>query len=231
MPHARYFSPHSLNIADIVKLSSDEEKHLLKVMRTTPGDHVEIVNGQGILASAVLQKDGQLKIGNIFYQEPSKTKIIIAQAITKSNKLDIILEKGTELGMDELWLFPGDLSEKTEISQTLMTRLESIAISAMKQSGRLYVPKIILKEPLKKWKAPLDLPGYFGDVNPKATPFAKVWDKNSFIFLIGPEKGFSRNEEEILIKLNAKGVKLHSNILRTETAPITLLSIASHLML
>ena len=204
MPHARYFSDQSLNIKDIIKLSSDEEKHLLKVMRSEPGDIVEIVNGKGILAKAELQKEGRLIICDIDYQEPLKTKMIIAQAITKSNKLDIILEKGTELGMDELWLFAGDLSEKTEISQSLMTRLENIAISAMKQSGRLYAPKIILKDPLKKWIAPLELPSYFGDVHPQALPFAKAWDKNSFIFLIGPEKGFSKMKKSFSPSLMLK---------------------------
>lgn len=231
MPHARYFYTHSLKNNDLIKLCSEEDKHLLKVMRTKSGDIVEIINGQGQLALARLEKDGQLTIQSTTYEEPKKVQITIAQAITKPNRLDIIIEKGTELGMDELWLFPGDLSEKTHISPTLMTRIESITQSAIKQSGRLYLPKIKLMPELKLWKTPLHSQSFFGDTDPSATSFSSIWNKESLIFFIGPEKGFSKNEEHLLTNLGAKGVKLHNNILRTETAPLALLSIASHLLL
>jgi 16S rRNA (uracil1498-N3)-methyltransferase len=231
MPHARYFFPHPLSQGDIISLSSEEEKHLLKVMRTEPGQIVEIVNGQGQLANASLQKDHRLKIQDIYFEEAPNTSIIIAQAITKPNRLDIIIEKGTELGMDEIWLYPGELSEKTEISQTLMKRLETIAQSAMKQSGRLHIPKIKVKTILKLWKTPLDYQSFFGDTDPSAPSFISHWNKQSFIFFVGPEKGFSKNETEHLRTLGSQGVKLHQNILRTETAPLALLSIAKQLLI
>ena len=228
MPQERYYYKGPLNVGDLITLSSEEERHM-RVMRTRPGDEVEIINGQGILAKAIYQD--KLEIQSIVQQEECKHKVIIAQGIPRSNRLDLIIEKGTELGASEFWLFPGDLSEKTEIGNSLFARLEAITISASKQSGRLFIPKVEIKPPLKQWKS-LPHASYFGDTDPNAEPFIKAWkQEESLIFFIGPEKGFSAKEETHLKSMGASGVKLHPNILRTDTASLALLSIIHHSLL
>lgn len=231
MPHARYYTPHPLRHGDFVTLTPEEEKHLLKVMRTQIGDLVELVDGKGSLAKAVLISSHKLKIEEIYFEKPLETQLIVAQALPKASRLDFIVEKGTELGMSELWLFPGERSEKKEVSETLLHRLESIVISSLKQCGRLYLPKILIKPSLKLWKAPLQYPSFFGDVDPTAPPLLKAWDKDSLIFFIGPESGFSHNEDKLLKEFHSKGVKLHNQILRTDTASLCFLSIANHALL
>lgn len=224
--HDRFFYQGFLQVGNPIVLSSEEEKHL-RVMRIREGEIIEIINGKGILAKGVIQGKG-IEILSLHEAPPSPLQVIIAQAIPKANRLDLIVEKGTELGMQELWLFPGDLSEKKELSQTLLHRLETIAIAATKQCGRLFIPKIVIKAPLNEWEN-LVLPAYFGDTAGSAPPFIQSWHKEkAMLFFVGPEKGFSKKEETHLRHLGAQGVKIHPYILRTDTAAIAFLSIIYH---
>ena len=97
----------------------------------------------------------------------------------------------------------------------------------MKQCGRLYLPQIEMKPSLKKWQE-LPFPILFGDTRPQASPLELPLSKPC-ILLIGPEPGLSEDETLVLeTKLHAKGVKLHHNTLRTETAAIAFLSLACY---
>ena len=92
--------------------------------------------------------------------------------------------------------------------------------------------------PLAKWP-PFqgDSVAYFGDIREKAPLFEAVWKQNppksgtKAIFFVGPEKGFTEQEERRLETLGAQGVRLHAHILRTETAPLAALALMSHWLL
>ena len=152
-------------------------------------------------------------------------------AIPRFAKLEYILEKGTELDATEFWLFPGIHSEKEKFSPNQLSRMQLMLTSAMKQCGHLDLPSIHFKPSLLEWE-PMAGSLFFGDTHPQA-PY--LWhakeDKQPFILFIGPEKGFEGREEKHLKEvLKAKGVKLHPNILRTETAAITGLSLLQALI-
>jgi 16S rRNA (uracil1498-N3)-methyltransferase len=221
MPADRFYIPRPLK--DPLTIEGDELHHLSKVMRIRPGETLEIVNGMGDLAIAEVaildKKSARLKIVSHHHGKPERP-LILAQALTRS--LDWIIEKGTELGVTEFWLFPGERSEKKELSPTQLHRLETLTITALKQCGRLFLPKIQLKSPLDRWTAPQGSL-FFGDVSPKA-PILKGPFSSPVVFFIGPEKGFSPEEIDILLKFKARGISLHENILRAETAALAALS-------
>jgi 16S rRNA (uracil1498-N3)-methyltransferase len=237
MPHDRFYLKGTLEEGDEAILQGEEAHHLSHVMRKGLGDRVELVNGADQLAVGKIvkleRKSVHLVIESVERKEPPPFLIIVCQAIARSNRLDTIVEKGTELGMGELWLFPGQLSEKKEISMTQYHRLEAIAIAAMKQSGRLDLPKIHLKPPLVKWKGPLLADGkepslFFGDLSKDAPPLLTCYRrKNHVLFFNGPESGFSIQEKQQLAAMQVQGVSLHPNVLRTDTAPLVLLSLIS----
>ncbi len=237
MPAERYYIDTPLKIDLEVSIEGEEANHLAKVMRGRVGDEIEIVNGRGVLAEGIVDQVGKnsvlVHISKIIKSEKPPVPIIIAQGFPRLNRIDIIVEKGTELGMTELWFFPGDQSEKKDLSPTQRTRFKNIAISAMKQCGCLFLPEIVEKQALSKWKdLPFDL--YYGDVSPDAPTFTSVLNKgnitNGIVFIIGPEKGFSKSESAELKNLRATGVSLHQNILRTDTAPLCALSQISPFM-
>lgn len=221
MPGERFYidAPFSGSVV----LEGDEFRHLAKVMRAKKGDTVELINGRGDLAlaavSSIEKQSACLNISSLSHQPLPRPEIILAQALARQNHLEWIIEKGTEIGASAFWLFPGEWSEKKDFKEE---RLQSLAIAAMKQCGRLYLPQIVKKPQLSSWE-PVKGALFFGDLQAEK-PLSKP-DKEPIIFFVGPEKGFSPREIEILQKrLSATGCKLCQNILRTETAGLAALS-------
>lgn len=232
MPHNRFYCDAHLEEGRTVSLDAEESRHLVRVLRAKEGDLVELVNGKGALAEASLSSvekhTAVLTVTGVNHQTPP-SPLILAQALPRMNHLEWIIEKGTELNATEFWLFPGMLSEKDSLSPTQAERLKHLAIAAMKQCGRLDLPSIQIKPPLLSWKG-VEGTLLFGDTAgdppflwelPTAPPLEKP-----ILFFVGPEKGFHPKERTHLLEaLGAKGVRLHQNILRTETAPLAALSI------
>lgn len=221
MPAERYYINSDLKQGESATLADQEHRHLVTVMRGRAGNIIELINGRGCCAMAMIMEVGKreslLQINEVRYEEPPRSEIILAQAIPRINRLDFIVEKGTELGMTQLWLFPGDHSERKSLTEHQLERLQAMAIAAMKQCGRLYLPVICVKEPIKSWqKQPYPL--FFGDVGPEAPPLPD--GARDAIVCIGPESGLSEAEESHLKAIGGTGVKLHRNILRTDTAAI-----------
>ena len=237
MPENRFFINKPLEIGSEYRLEEEESLHFSRSMRGKKGQKVEIINGKGSLAHAtVVQTDKKgtlIHVDDIVHEKAQGPCIHLIQAIPKINRLDIILEKGTELGMSDIYLFPGDLSEKKQFSHLQKERMERILINATKQCGRLYVPTVHFKPSLDQWlRDDLPAPAFFGDVREKA-PLLKdaLKEASTLSFVIGPEAGFSKREIEKLESLGAKGVSLHHNILKADTAPLAALAIVSHLLM
>lgn len=230
MPADRYYIDAPLIPEERVSVEGQEMLHLVRVMRHQVGDSIELVNGRGILAAGTIEeltkRSAEIKVDALLRKKRPTAEVIIAQAIPRLNRLETIIEKGTELGMTQLWLFPGTHSEKKNLTPNQMERLQHIAIAAMKQCGRLDLPVIAMKPPLKQWEQPL-YPAFFGDLSPEAPPFLKALQapQDGVLFFIGPEQGFSDKELTQLKKLGAQGVTLHRNILRSDTAPLAALTL------
>ncbi|MEI8124877.1 MAG: RsmE family RNA methyltransferase [Parachlamydiaceae bacterium] len=230
MPAERYYYPEKIEENTLIIFKDQEFHHLANVMRTRIGEDVEIINGLGQLGTAVVKslekKQATLTVKTVFTEAVPTKALILAQGIPRFTRLEYIMEKCTELGMSEIWLFPAARSEKKDLSPNQMERLETIAIAAMKQCGRLYIPKIFLKPPLKHWSTlPIEA-SFFGDVRSEAPKLGKI--TSDVVFFVGPESGFTDEEIEKMEALHAKGVALHPNILRTDTAAIAALAIISY---
>jgi 16S rRNA (uracil1498-N3)-methyltransferase len=239
MPAERYFLEEPLQVNDKKILKETEFHHLARVMRARQGDQIEIVNGQGALAygtvSEIYKDNAVLHIESIETEPAPKVEVILAQAMPRPNRLDFILEKGTELGVSQFWLFPGDLSVKKDLlTPNQFDRMRALTVAAMKQCGRLFLPSIEFKPSLEKWNFE-EGAFFFGDVDAQAPLFSKVWrthpPSSPLIFLTGPESGFSGKENALLKLKKATGVKLHGNILRTDTASLVALSLIEHWLL
>lgn len=223
MPIDRYYLNSPLDAQNTVQIQGTELHHM-QVTRIRVGEQVELINGQGTLAVAELstlnKKEAWLSILQVSHAPKPGRNIILAQATPRINRLDFIVEKATELGMTELWLFPGELSERKSLSENQLERLQAQLISALKQCGRLWLPAFIQKPPLSQWSK-LDCMCLYGDVNPAAPPLSHLYSGGAdVLFAVGPESGFTEREEAILRQLNFQGVKLNEAILRTDTAAI-----------
>ena len=237
MPAERYFIDTDFHTYSHQELFGSEFHHLAHVMRTRKGDSIQLVNGRGALAQAFVQdlaKDrAYLEIQHVHQEPQPPCRLILAQALAKPNRLDFILEKGTELGVDSFWIFPGHHSTQKECYPSQLERARTLTIAAMKQCGRLFLPSITLKPPIKEWSELNQFTPFFGDLDLNAPLFEIAWKNlqplsSPWLFITGQEGGFSQQEVEALKEKGVIGVKLHTNILRTETASLMAISLLSH---
>lgn len=227
MPINRFFLDQDLSTQDQYLIEEREFHHLAHVARVQTKEEIELVNGQGQLANAIVlnikKKSAELLIKTV-ETGPKPARLSLLQAFPQQSRLDTILEKTTELGVTEIVLFPGEKSSAKTLSERQKERAHTILINAMKQCGRLYLPTLVLYPPIVKWT---ELPTptlFFGD--PKSTrPLDPSMHPTSLC--IGPESGFSKQEEEILLSLSATPFSLHKNVLRTDTAAILGVGLAS----
>jgi len=228
MPANRYFIDADFKVGNRLELAGHEQHHLANVMRNHVGDRVELVNGRGGFANAsvmmVGRREAVLEVKDVIQHPPPKSTVILAQAIPRANRLDFILEKGTELGMSELWLFPAERSERGKFSETQLERMQHVTIAAMKQCGRFYLPRIVIRDHFSKWEK-FEGVVCFGDLECRKGDIAALKNKVRILFVVGPESGFSESEVVFLRTTGAKGLKLNDNVLRAETAALSGLSI------
>lgn len=237
MPAERYYYPEDFQEGNPISLADIEFHHLVNVMRNRIGDTIELINGKGQLAigriEEISKKAAKISVESISEASVLEKPLILAQAIPRLSKLEFVLEKGTELGVTEIWLFPATYSDKSSFSKNQLDRFNTILVSAMKQCGRLFLPELILMPRLEEWQT-FCLPAFYGDTDPNAPLFEVMWKKiekkgmEGTIFCIGPESGFTSQETVSLKALGATGVKLNPFILRTETAAIVAMSLMAH---
>lgn len=237
MPAYRYFIDCIPKAQETTELSGGENDHLQKVMRGSIGQTVELVDGSGLIATAEITESGRkkssLKICEI--QRHTLThQLSIIQALPQMSHLEILIEKGCELGMTKLVLFPQKNKDRP-LSEAKKLRLRAKLIAAMKQSGRVFLPQIVWIDTLDEINFP-DTGIFLGSLDPKAPLFLSELKKKQPLpkelwFACGAEEGFSPKIEKRLIDLGFQKTRLHSNILRTETAPLSFLSLAHHYLM
>lgn len=204
----------------------DKEHHHIQVLRLEPNETVELINGRGSFATAQISSISkhatQLRVLKTSHHSPSSCRIAAAIPLMRPSKLEWVVEKGTELGADRFIFFTAEYSEKEHLSTHQIDRLKAIAISAIKQSDRLYLPSFEIYSHLSD-VLQMDALFFFGDLSPNA-PFFQREEAPLVIFVTGPEKGFSLKELSLL-QSKGRGVRLNPNILRAETAPLAALTL------
>ncbi len=237
MPTDRYFLENSLASHTTVQLSGAEFHHFAHVLRKKKGDVVELINGKGTLAKAAVEQiaknSSTLLITEAVIEPRPPLRLILAQALCKQNRLDFILEKGTEMGVDAFWLFPSEHASKQQFYPNQIERCQQILQAAIKQCGRLHLPSLIIKEPLVGWENTEKYWILFGDLNRDAPFLQQRWKtkkslQTPIVFVTGPEGGLSEHELFILKQKGAEGARLHPLILRAETASLMAIGLLSH---
>ena len=213
------------NISTEVTLSEIESKHAVKVLRLVSGNNVRLIDGKGTEAfgsvSNAHHKHCQIQVESIIQKEKPTHEIAVALAPTKSNdRTEWFLEKAIEIGITH---FIPIICENSERKKFNTERWNKVAISAMKQSQRLWLPKIsqpikmdeFIKENTYKIR-------FIAHCEKDDKQELKDYSDNSKnqLIIIGPEGDFSPNEIELALKYSFTPVSLGDNRLRTETAGI-----------
>ena len=228
MSNIRLFFKESLSLNLNSILDKSQSHYLSKVMRINVGKSFSLFNQSGEWEAKVeniIKGIVEFSIIKKLRSSCNEKEIWLAFAPIKLNYLNLMIQKATEIGVTR---FIPVLTERTIVRKLNEKRINKIIIEASEQSNRLKVPSL---DKLTKLDTFLKLNQntniIFGDLN---TDNKKIdlKNKNPLCVLIGPEGDFSLKEREGILKLkNIIPLKINDNILRSETASISMISILS----
>lgn len=243
-----YTERQNLRINSSVKLSDSDIDHVRKVLRLQKGDKIILFNGtEEYLAELkfVTREFVTAKLLELLKSESnqSETKsLTVFQALLRAGKFDLIIEKLTEIGVNNIIPVECEFSQtKSDAAAKKVDRWNKVALAAAKQSERISLPQVL--DPIE-FNDILKVKDDFDKIILFTFPRQSVPESNTAIelsvdilkdcknvaILIGPEGGFSPKEHKLAIENGFVFVKVGTNILRSETAAIVFSGIVKFLM-
>jgi 16S rRNA (uracil1498-N3)-methyltransferase len=227
----RFYCPPPLPSGGSFDLPSDAAHHAARVLRLREGRRVEMFDGMGNACHGVITElsGKRVVIGNItaiHTDLESPLRILLAQALSSSEKMDWVIQKATELGAAEIQPLDTERSVARLSAERATKRLEhwrQVAISACEQCGRNVLPKIHAPLDIMAWLQQMRattgskfilLPEGVTPLNAQAKP------NGSVMLLIGAEGGFTQAESESALHCGFSAIRMGARVLRTETAAV-----------
>ena len=232
MSNIRLFFNESLSNNITSNLGKTQSHYITKVMRLSIGENFSLFNQNGEWEAKITQITKGLVEFSITKQLRSiinEREIWLAFTPIKFNYLNLMIQKATELGVTR---FIPILSERTIVRKINQNRINKIIVEASEQSNRLKIPKLDQIDKLDNFlKNNQRTNIVFGDLNTDNIKF-NLKNSDPVCILIGPEGDFTIKERKNILKLkNITSLKINENILRSETAAISLISIISFSLL
>jgi 16S rRNA (uracil1498-N3)-methyltransferase len=218
-----------------ITVKGDDLRHIRTVLRKQPGDLLTLLDGRGkeyIVRIVTMERtEIDTEIVEQRKRELPTVRVTLGQGLPKSDKMDFIVQKATELGVSSLApLITERTIVKVKDEEKRVARWQKIAHEAAMQSDRPDLPRI---EPIMSFRdmmtlepgtSPLLLFPWEEGTVPIKQVLRQTPNARNIIVLIGPEGGFSQAEADLAKQRGFQHVSLGPNILRTETAAVAVLS-------
>lgn len=229
----RFHLPENLSVGQTVNLPDNIVRHL-NVLRIRPNENITLFDGKGKAHAArltILEK--RRAEAEILREETADTEsplnITLIQSISSGDRMDFTLQKSVELGITAIQPV---ISERCivrldgERAAKRLARWQEIVISACEQSGRNTVPPVL---PIISYREALDkMPSESTKLIMSINRARKLGDirqpSGAIVFMVGPEGGWTEQEEQQAFEAGFQAVTLGKRILRTETAPLAALA-------
>ena len=230
MSNIRLFFSKSLSINLTAKLDKSQSHYVNKVMRIKVNEVFSLFNSNGEWEAKILDISKSIVEFNItkqLRQKENTKELWLAFSPIKSNYLNFMIQKATELGVTK---FLPIIFDRTVVRKINKERIEKVIIEAAEQSNRINVPSIEKPQNLKFFLSNKKMDLIFTDLNShnKKIDLEKLTE-NPTCIITGPEGDFSEAErEQILSFKGVQPIKINKNILRSETAVISAISIINY---
>ena len=231
MSNIRLYFPDNIVENTTSLLSKEHTHYVANVMRIKKGSNINFFNKEGEWLSEIIFLDRdrvEVKFLNKIKESSKILNIELAICLVKKNPMEIILQKATELGVSRITPI---ISERTEVKELNYKRAQKIVIEAIEQSNQLNPPTVSKVIKLKDFLEKLDSRSkfLFADVNSQNNLQKKDLEGDTLkTILIGPEGDFSPSERQsILAKANTTSFSISKNILRSDTAVISAISLVN----
>ena len=232
MSNIRLFFKESLSLNLITKLDKSQSHYVSKVMRIKVDEAFSLFNSSGEWEAKILNISKSIvefKIMKKLRQKENNKEMWLAFSPIKSNYFNFMIQKATELGVTKFLPIIFDRSVVRKINKE---RLEKVIIEAIEQSNRINIPIIEDPQSLKEFLGNKKIDLIFTDLNSdnKKLDTGKL-TTNPTCVIIGPEGDFSEEERAKILKFkDVQPIKINDNILRSETAVISALSILNYVI-
>ena len=218
-----------------VHIPEELRRHLQTVLRLRVGDRIQLFNGAGQLATSILRENTEVELLDVVTCPAPLCSLVLIQGLPKGDKLELILQKGTELGVNEFHLTAMERSVgllKADRKQKRLQRWQKIVQEAARQSRQYYLPQIVaettLSMALSSVEADLKLLLWEDSAKPLQEVLPQMPPKRIAV-VVGPEGGISQQEAEQAEAKGYQAVSLGPRILRTETAGLAIMTILQYL--
>tara|TARA_Y100001949_G_C15861692_1_gene275337 strand:+ start:43 stop:744 length:702 start_codon:yes stop_codon:yes gene_type:complete len=232
MSNIRLFFSNLLSDNMTDKLDKLQSHYLTKVMRAKENDSFSLFNKEGEWEAIILSVSNNIvefKTTKQLRLKDNKRELWLAFSPIKSNYQNFMIQKATELGVTK---FLPIIFDRTVVRKININRMKKIIIEASEQSNRLNIPSIEEAQNLKSFLSFDSMNLIFADLNSSSKKIDKSKFSNMPIcIIIGPEGDFSVSErEKILSFKGVQALKINENILRSETAVISTISIVNYVI-
>jgi 16S rRNA (uracil1498-N3)-methyltransferase len=230
MSNIRLFFSATLSANMIDKLDKSQSHYLTKVMRVKENEVFSLFNKNGEWEAKILgisKSIVEFKVTKQLRQKENTKELWLAFSPIKSNFQNFMIQKATELGVTK---FLPVIFDRTVVRKINTERLKKIVIEASEQSNRLNVPLVEDSQNLKNFLNSNSMDLIFTDLNSnnKKIDSSKLSNKPTCI-IVGPEGDFSEAEREQILNFDGvQALKINDNILRSETAVISTISIVNY---
>lgn len=228
----RFYVPQAFAAGEAVILPENVCRHV-QVLRLRAGDEVELFDGRGVCAGAVLAGISRKQVSAVVssvsaISRESPLEVVLVQAVSAAERMDFTLQKSTELGVSRIVPV---LTERATVrlqgerAAKKVQRWQEIVVSACEQCGRNQVPEVASLESLESALAALPAGGMRLLMSPHHAGRLADWPPpERVVLLVGPEGGLSAKEEELASQYGFRALLLGPRILRTETAALAALA-------
>jgi 16S rRNA (uracil1498-N3)-methyltransferase len=233
---SRFYYPDTLAQQSTIQLIDNAAHHVSSVLRLKINDSIILFNGDGADYSAkiinIAKKTVNVQIiEKLMINRESSLQIHLGQAISRSEKIDLVIQKAVELGVTEITpLMMQHCAVKFNAEQLnkKMAHWQGIIINACEQCGRNVIPTLYLPISIATWLEQSHSCGLVFDTEEKQSLKSFSFQPAHVSLLIGPEGGLSNNELTLAKHFHFNAIRLGHRILRTETAAIAAISIVQY---
>ena len=230
MSNIRLFYSESLSLNLTATLDKSQSHYVCKVMRVKENEVFSLFNSSGEWEAKILSISKSIvefSITNQLRQKENSKELWLAFSPIKSNYFNFMIQKATELGVTK---FLPIIFDRTIVRKINKERVEKVIIEATEQSNRINVPLIEDPQSLESFLKNKNMDLIFTDLNSKNNKIdTDQITSKPICVLIGPEGDFSENERQEILKFKGvQPIKINENILRSETAVISAISIINY---
>ena len=232
MNNIRLFFSETLSTNMSGKLDKSQSHYVNKVMRVKENEVFSLFNSSGEWEAKILSISKNIVEFNItkqLRQKETTKELWLAFSPIKSNYFNFMIQKATELGVTK---FLPIVFDRTIVRKINKERLEKVIIEAAEQSNRINVPSIEEPKSLNSFLKNSKMDLIFTDLNTSNTKIdLNQLTSNPTCVIIGPEGDFSEVERQEILDFNGvQAIKINENILRSETAVISAISIINYVI-